>query len=125
MTFWQSDTYKIVKAMKATGNRPGVIEHWRKLVEAWASNTTGPDVEAVKTWLPMWQSRPYYTAAELAPIFPLLPIALGWAMRPSPKKSAARLAHELDYAGLPKFDRDGQIYYVVEQIHRAKEFANA
>jgi hypothetical protein len=123
--FWKSDTAVIVKIMKATGNAPGLIDRWKDMVSAWAMVNPGPDADAVKTWLPAWQVRPYYTAAELAPIFPMLAVALGLRSRPLPAKGAALLSNELRMAGLPHFERDGEIYFVVEQCHRAKEFANA
>lgn len=124
MSFWKSDTARIVKTMKATGNAPGLIERWKDMVEAWALCNPGPDAEAVKAWLPAWQIRPYYTAAELAPIFPMLAVTLGLRKKPEPQKGAARLENELRMAGLPHFVRGGQTCFVVEQCHRAKEFEN-
>jgi hypothetical protein len=127
--FWKSDTAAIVNKMKASGNQPGIIALWKNSVERWAMRSTGPDAEAVKAWLPAWQVRPCYTAAELAPIFPVLSIALGLRFAPPPAKGAARLANELRMAGLPHFQHDGEIYFVVEQCHRAaeieEEFRNA
>jgi hypothetical protein len=123
--FWKSDTAKIVKWMKARGNQPGLVALWKSDVEHWARHAGGTDAEAVKIWLPLWQVRPYYTAAELAPIFPVLAVALGLREKPAPQKSPARLANELRMAGLPHFQHDGEIYFVVEQCHRAEEFANA
>ncbi len=117
------ETYRIVRAMRATGNKPGLIERWKNSVAQWAMENSGPDAEAVKAFLPLWQNRPYYTAAELAPIFPMLALALGLRDRPGPSKSPARLANELKMAGLPHFLRDGVLYFVVEQTHRAEEFA--
>ncbi len=114
--FWQSDTYKIVKAMKATGNQIGLIEQWKRSVEAWAATATGPDAEAVKAWLPLWQTRSFYTAAELAPIFPMLALALGLRDRPGVRKSAKRLEHELDFAGLSRL-YPGSKYFCVERPH--------
>lgn len=116
--FWKSDTYLIVKAMKATGNQPGVVAQWKVEMELWASTAVGPDADAVKTWLPLWQVRPFYTATELAPIFPMLSIAFGYTHRPVPQKSANRLANELKFAGLPYIMVGGTEYFVVEQIHR-------
>jgi hypothetical protein len=124
-SFWQSDTARLVKFMKATGNRPGLISEWKEVVREWAERSAGPDAEAVKAWLPAWQVRPYYTAEELAPIFPMLAVVLGWRERPEPQKGAARLANELRMAGLPHFEFAGKLYFVVEQCHRAEEFRNA
>ena len=121
--FWDSPTYKIIKLMKATGNRSGVIRAWKESVERWAMTNPG-DIHAAAAlaWLPMWETRPYYTAAELAPIWPVLSVALGVTERPLPYKSSARLEHEMEYGGLPNFTRDGKRYFVVEQLHRAEEF---
>lgn len=123
--FSKSDTYRIVRKMIESGNRPGVIELWKNMVAHWAQRNIGPDAEAVKAFLPLWQSRPYYTAAELAPIFPVLALALGLREKPEPAKPPARLANELRAAGLPHFMKGGELYFVVEQTHRAEEFENA
>ena len=117
MTFWQGDTYAIVKAMKATGNRIGVIDGWKAAVAEWAQRTPGMEAEAVKAWLPLWQARPFYTCEELAPLWPALAIAIGHSVRMLPQKSAKRLEHELDYAGLPSFAFRDKKYYVVERLH--------
>jgi hypothetical protein len=121
--FWKSDTARIVRTMKATGNRPGVIAHWKRGMEIWVQTASGPEADAVRAWLPAWQPRPYYTAAELAPIFPVLAVVLGFRDRPAPPKGAALLANELRMAGLPHFQRGEETYFVVEQCHRAEEFA--
>jgi len=115
--FYKTDTYKIVKAMKATGNQTGIIAQWKARVEAWAFATSGLDVEAVKPWLALWQARPFYTAAELEPIWRVLPIALGFSMRAAPFKSANRLANELKFAGLPHREIAGKTYFIVERVH--------
>jgi hypothetical protein len=109
--------------MKATGNQPGLIAYWKDMVER-GRQRSGPDADAVRAWLPAWQVRPYYTAAELAPIFPMIAVGLGLRKRPEPQKGAARLENELRMAGLPHFEHDGKIYFVVEQCHRAKEIEN-
>lgn len=123
--FWQSDTAMIVRKMRVSGNQAGVIALWKNMVAHWAQNASVPDAEAVKAFLPLWQVRPCYTAAELAPIFPVLAVALGLRERPLPQKSAKRLENELKFARLPHFERDGKIFFVVEQCHKAEEFANA
>lgn len=122
--FWTGDTYRIVQKIKAGGNQPGVIQLWKNMVEHWALKATGPDAEAVKAFLPLWQARPFYTAAELAPIFPVLAVALGLRERPASEKSAARLAVELDYAQLPRLNSgngDLGIYFIVERVHYWRE----
>jgi hypothetical protein len=122
--FWNSPTYKIIKAMKATGNQPGVIAQWKDMVEAWAVKNKGPDAEAVKAWLPMWQVRPMYTAAELAPIFPMLAVALRFADRPTPQMSPKRLENELIYGALPRVrlvGDDYSPYFIVERIHHWRD----
>lgn len=114
-----SETLHIIRAMKATGNRPGVIAQWKADVEAWAQmNRTDPDAAAVNAWLPFWQVRPFYRAEILAPIWPALAIATGFTKRwPSVLKSAQRLEFELDFYGLPHFELNGRKYYVVERLH--------
>lgn len=123
--FWKSSTYRIVQAMKATGNRVGVIADWKYRMERWAQFNSGPDAEAVKAFLPLWQVRSAYTAAELAPIFPAIALMFGFSRRLEPQKSPGRLANELTYAGLPHFEKGDVKYFVVECCHRAKEIENA
>ena len=115
----RSETYHIIEMMKATGNRPGVIERWKTLVAEWSQKyRTDPGAAAVNAWLPLWQPRPFYTAEELAPMWPALAIATGFTNHwPAVVKSARRLAHELDFYGLPHVMIDGQKYYVVERLH--------
>jgi hypothetical protein len=118
--FWKGETAAIVKAMKAAGNRPGVIAEWREGVRTWAeTNPSNPDAAAVLTWLPHWRVRPFYTADELAPLWPALAIAIGHTPRwPAVPKSAKRLEFELDYAGLPRLGFPTlQRYFIVERIH--------
>lgn len=121
--FWQGETHAIVKAMKATGNRPGVIAEWKEKVAQWAQmHRTDPNAAAVNAWLPLWQPRPFYTAEELAPMWPALAIAVGHTTHwPPVPKSAKRLEFELDYAGLPNFRYLGLKYYIVERIHHWTE----
>lgn len=117
--FWKSETYAIVKAMKATGNRPGIITQWKERIAEWAQmNRTDPGTAAVNAWLPHWQIRPLYTVEELAPMWPALAIAVSHTTRwPAVLKSPERLRFELDYAGLPWRVADGKRYYLVERIH--------
>jgi hypothetical protein len=123
--FWQSDTYAIIKAMKATGNRLGVIAQWKNLVEQWAIIHSGtPESAAIRAWLPHWQTRPLYTATELAPMFPALIVALGFATRMPPKKSPARLSYELQYGGLPFRTIEGHTYFAVECVHLWRDMSD-
>lgn len=135
-SFWESETYQIVKAMKRSGNRPGLIEEWKDAVERWAllpENANSADAAAVRAWLPTWQPRPFYTATELAPLWPALAIAIGYTTRMSAPKSPMRLANELDFAGLPRaiIDNVRSSYFIVERIHHwnrpitHKEFLDA
>lgn len=128
--FWDSPTYKIIKAMKATGNRAGVVAQWKEMIEQWANNQiNNPDAVAIRSWLPMWQIRPFYAVEELAPLWPMLAVALGIVERPFHFISPARLAFMLDYGKLPKVRYNGRDYYVVERLHywknaEAKEIEN-
>jgi hypothetical protein len=122
--------------MKRSGNRPGVIAEWKDAVERWADlpeNLSNKDAAAVRAWLPAWQPRPFYTAAELAPMWPALAIAVGATMRLAHPKSAMRLTNELDFGGLPRVvvDHGPSNYFIVERIHHwnrpltMKEFLDA
>lgn len=114
-----SETRHIIEMMKATGNQPGVIARWKNLVGEWAQmRRTDPDAAAVNAWLPHWQPRPFYTADELAPLWPALAIITGFTTHwPAVVKSARRLEHELDFYGLPSFLWNGSKYYIVERLH--------
>lgn len=114
--FWKSPVYGVIKAMKATGNQPGIIQQWVELARQWALENPGPDADAILAWVPHFQARPFYTAAELAPIFPALIVALGLAERP-PRYSVKRLEHLLDYGGLPRLTENPN-YFIVERIKR-------
>jgi len=117
----KTSTYRIVQAMKATGNRPGIIAQWKAQIEQWvANNPNAPEAAALRAWLPMWQVRNHYSARELVPIWPVLAVVLGLATRLEHLKSTKRLEHELDFARLPHFEKDGEKYYYVEQIHLYK-----
>jgi hypothetical protein len=120
--FWNSDTYKIVQAMKGTGNRPGIVAQWKAEIEKWALNAVNdPEAAAVRAWLPMWQVRPFYTATELAPMWPALAIALGLRERMMEAPSARRLEFELHYAELPSFWFRNDSYFIVERIHHWRQ----
>lgn len=115
--FYKSDTYLIVRKMKDTGNRAGVVLLWKNMVEDWAQRHPGPDADAVLAWLPLWQVRPFYTANELAPMWPALAVALGLRTKFPPIRSANRLENELIFAGLPyRFILDRR-YFAVERVH--------
>lgn len=117
--FWQGETWAIVKAMKATGNQPGVIADWKEKVAQWAQmHRTDPNAAAVNAWLPLWQPRVGYTVEELAPMWPALAIAVGYTSHwPAVLKSPKRLEFELDYAGLPFHLVRLQKFYIVERVH--------
>lgn len=117
---WDGETYAIVKAMKATGNQPGVIARWKEFVELWAISRPGDkNAEAILAWLPHWQVRPFYTAEELAPMWPALSIAIEYTnIWPAVPKSAKRLEFELDYVGLPRLKQiQYGCYFIVERVH--------
>lgn len=115
--YWKGETHHIVQMMKATGNQPGIIQRWKDCVEEWARTARCPDADAVNALLPAWQVRPFYTAEELAPLWPALAIATGFTSKwPAVPKSWRRLAHELDYIGLPRLAYAHQ-YFICERIH--------
>lgn len=110
--------------MKATGNQPGIVARWKAGIEAWAIANKGPDAEAVRKWLPYWQVRPFYMAAELAPIFPVLAVELHITDRPTPQMSPKRLENELLYGALPRVrlvGDDYSPYFIVERIHHWRD----
>lgn len=112
------ETRHIIEMMKTTGNRAGIIALWKRMMELWAISDRGPDGAAVKAWLPLWQPRPFYTAEELAPMWPALAIATGFTSHwPAVLKSARRLENELDFCGLPRLGHGYQKYFIVERIH--------
>lgn len=126
--FWQSDTYRIVRKMQASGNMPGIVQLWAQHVYWWAKGARGPDADAVLAWFPQWQIRDLYTAAELSPIFPVLAVALGLRERPEAQKSPFRLANELKMAMLPHriidltrpgqgLGNSGQTFFAVARLH--------
>jgi hypothetical protein len=82
---------------------------------------TDPNAAAVNAWLPLWQPRPFYTADELAPMWPALAIATGVADRwPAVLKSARRLGFELDFHELPRLAYYPE-YFIVERIHHWRQ----
>lgn len=115
-SFWYSPTYRIIKAMQATGNGPGVIRQWIGELAETAEKHPGPEADAVKAWLPHWQNRPFYTAAELAPIWPALAMALGFTDKMFAAKHPARLRRELEWGGLQKLE-GWPDYFIVEHQH--------
>ena len=114
--FWYSPTYKIIKAMQATENGPGVIRQWVGQLAETAEKHPGPEADAVKAWLPLWQNRPFYTAAELAPIWPALAMAMGFSDKMYAQKHPARLKRELEWGNLPRL-KGWPDYFIVE--HRS------
>ena len=123
--FWQSPIYRIVRGTKACGNQPGMVARWISSVEEWARrNANHPDGKSVIAMLPYWRARPFYTAAELAPLIPALAVAFGISVIPPPVMSGARLSFALDYAGLPVLRNvNGTEWFhdaagIVEQIHK-------
>lgn len=135
--FWKSPTYKIVQAILATGNGEGVVAQWKASVEAWAnSQPDTKDKAGVRAWLPLWQARPFYTAAELAPILPALFVALGHREQFRPARSPLRVENRLRFFRLPILQNaDGQDtfvhpvtgrygrFFVVEKCHRWRNVA--
>lgn len=134
--FWDGPTYAVIKGMKAAGNQQGMVARWIATVAKWADDHQGlADAAAIRAWLPHWQARPFYTAAELAPIFPALALAFTDRSTPPPTMSGARLANELKFGKLPVLrNANGstyfhnvmgilQEYFIVEQIHKWSKVA--
>lgn len=123
-SFWDGPIFKVVKKMKASGNQPGVLRHWKVVVQAWADRETTADAAAVRHMLQFWQDRPFYTAAELAPLMPALAAALD-ALSPTgglfPVMGPARLSNSLRMAGLPHHQVEKTIYFMVEFTHRMED----
>lgn len=133
--FWNSPTAHIVRRMKETGNRPGIVRVWKDGMEEWAKSV--PDnihKQAVRAWLPQWIVRPFYSSEELAPIIPALSLLFGYETRWGGQKSPNRLANELEFAGLPLLENasggfvfmhpgSGRLtkFFVVEQLHHWRD----
>lgn len=113
------ETLHIIRAMKATGNRPGIIADWKADMEAWAMLNPGdPNAAAVQAWLPLWQVRPFYRIDELAPMWPALAIATGFTTRwPAVPKSAKRIEFELDFYELPRLVKPYREFFICERVH--------
>lgn len=123
-----SPTYQIVNMICRRGNQPGIIREWFDGLRKWASENTGPDAEALRCWMDIARVRPFYTAEELAPLWPALKLTLGLASRLDPAPGANRLHNELVFHGMPKlqnaetgsfeFFESHQRYFIVEHVHR-------
>lgn len=112
------ESYHIIQAMKATGNRPSIIAKWKEGVAAWAQmHPADRNAAAVLAWLPLWQARPFYTANELAPMWPALAIATGYTNRWTAPKSPLWLERELDFHRLPRLPEPYRDYFVCERLH--------
>lgn len=111
----RNETRHIVNAMKAR-NVP-IIQQWKEAVATWAQmHRTDANAAAVNAWLPFWQPRPFYTAKELAPLWPALAIVTGFTKHwPAVLKSPRRLEFELDFYGLPRV-RLVPDYFICERI---------
>jgi hypothetical protein len=141
--FYDSAVYKIIKHMQSTGNKEGVIAQWKSIVKEWAyiNAHNNRDAAALCAWLPMWQVRPFYTATELAPIFPALALALGYIQKmPEVPDGPALLENRLKFGRLPcicmRHPMTGIVekFFIVERLHHwvqaepeeiAREFQNA
>ena len=132
--FWSGPVWPVANAMMRSGNQPGIIKQWVASAYQWALDNRGPDAGAIKAWVPHFQPRPFYTAAELTPMWPALVAAMGLPFR-NVNYSPGRLANALDYAKLPLLIRDDggvwfrdparpgeeSTYYIVEQVHYWKK----
>lgn len=131
MKLGNDPTYLIVRAMLDRGNSPGLLREWFTGLLTWAEANKGPDASALRAWLPMAKPRPFYTAGELATMWPAFKLALGLATRMSEPPSANRLANELKFHGLPVLrnsegfggfyqlgvSRSFGEYFIVERCH--------
>lgn len=127
---WNSATYRVIKAMRATGNQPGVIRQWVAGLRDWiATQPPTPEVLAIRAWLPLFQVRSVYTAAELAPLLPALASMMGFKELHFPR-SPKRTENRLDFFGLPTLGNSDngegfvnpatgryERYFIVEKIH--------
>jgi hypothetical protein len=121
-SYWQGETWHIIRQMKRAGNHPGVIERWKASVATWAQmNRTDPNAAAVIAWLPLWRPRSFYTAEELAPMWPALAIATGYTNHwPAVLKSPRRLERELDFHLLPRLPEPWRQFFICERINHWK-----
>lgn len=123
--FWDGHIYLVVEKLKATGNQPGIIHHWKSIVQEWANKEETADAASVRHMLPLWQERPFYTAAELAPIMPALAMVLGAnniSRGHMPRvMSPARLKSALKHARLPHHEVEKTTYFIVEYTHRIRD----
>lgn len=118
-SFWKSPVYQIIKEMKARGNQLGLIQEWKTRIQQWAeANPSVPEAQSVLAWLPMWQVRPFYSAKELAPIFPVLSLMLGFGRMDA--MSPQRLAFNLIYGGLPRLQNHKE-FFVCERLHHWRD----
>lgn len=125
-------TWDMVNAIKARGNREGVIREWFAGMKAWAEANRGPDAAALKTWLAIVQPRPFYNANELAGLWPALRLELGITPVLTVAPPALWFEKELEFCRLPilrNADGTGTFwtvdglglrhkYFIVEEIGR-------
>lgn len=133
--FWRSPVGCVVSVMRARGNKPSLIAEWVALAHQWALDHNTPEAAAIRAWLPLFQPRPFYSARELAPLFPALIVALGFGEKP-PQLSAGLLENMLNFSnGLPVLQNANGSewfcipgepewiarYYIVERLHYWKD----
>lgn len=129
------NTWRVVNAIIRNGNRPGIIRQWFDGMKAWAEANSGPDAAALRIWLRMVRSRPFYNAVELAKLWPALKIELGMDVRLTAPPPALWFERELEFCHLPVLQNvDGTCtfwavenlglrhkYFIVEEIGRWQE----
>ena len=97
-----SPAYQIVRRMIERGNKPGLIRELLEMSLRWSEANGGQDADALRGWLPMVNTaKPFYTAAELAALWPALKFAMGFDKRLMPAPSANLLANTLKHNRLP------------------------
>lgn len=129
-SYWSSPVFQVIKGMKASGNMPGMVARWIDAAARWSTEHAPlAEAKSIQAMLPYWRARPFYTAAELAPMFPALMKVFGITDRQQPEMSGARLAFMLKDGGLPRlknangttYFHDGmgilQEFFIVERIH--------
>lgn len=121
---------RLVKMILDRGNKAGIITEWFAGMRRWAESNQSPDAKALGLWLDIVKARPFYTADELAGLWPALKLTLGLNDYLAPKPSGNRLHNELTFLRLPllRNQNTGMNYFpglgsffIVERVHYWRE----